>query len=410
MFHFLRYRKLLQINIQTLQIQSLQNPFLKSYSKTNPPFSLLQYLQSSCALSPEKALTASKAVYHRTPKDPDSILKFLKSYGFPKTHIESIITNAPQLLFTTESSLRPKIQFFKEKGLSESDIVSIIISDPAILTASLENRIKPWFDFLSNVFGTHKLVIKSLKRSKFRFSSEKAVVPNVAILKNCGVSDHQISKLLMGQPLTLIVKSDRFNEIVKMVQEMGFNPSTYMFVEAVRVIAALSRPMWYTKFEVYRSLGCSNEEILLAFRKRPGCIAISEEKIRSCMNFFVKELGWNPSSILVYYPNLLSLSLEKRIVPRHRFWQFLVSKGLIKKDGKFVKIFMVASEKRFLENYVMKHQAKVPEILKIYEGMIGSKIIVQARGKACSFQNSHCIEWKLSHFMMKNNSKDTLDG
>ncbi|XP_058079030.1 uncharacterized protein LOC131227276 isoform X2 [Magnolia sinica] len=382
MFHFLYYKKLVQINIHTLQIQSLQNPFLKSHSQTNPPSSLLQYLQNSFGLSPERALTASKHLRHKTPKNPDAVLTFFKSHGFSKTHIKSIISTAPQLLvFTVESRLTPKIQFFKEKALSEADIVSLIIKDPAILTASLEKRIKPSFDFLSSVVGTDQLVIKSLKRSKFRFSLEKSVVPNVAILKNCGVPDHLISKLLMGQPLALIVKSDRFNEIVKMVQEMGFDPSTYLFLEAVRVMAALSRPMWDTKFEVYRSLGWSDEEILLAFRKRPGCIAISEEKIRRCVNFFVTELGWNPSNFLAY-PSILSFNLEKRIMPRHRFWQFLMSKGLIKKHNRLAKSLMV-SEKRFLETYVMKYQAKVPELLKIYEGMIGSKLLDIKDGEEC---------------------------
>ncbi|MGV7989075.1 hypothetical protein PJP10_32405, partial [Mycobacterium kansasii] len=81
---------------------------------------------------------------HKTPENPDAVLTFLKSQGFSKTQIKSIINRIPQLLSAMhESRLRPKIQFFKEKGLSESDVVGLIVAKPNILTTSLEKRLKP---------------------------------------------------------------------------------------------------------------------------------------------------------------------------------------------------------------------------------------------------------------------------
>ncbi|XP_058079884.1 transcription termination factor MTERF8, chloroplastic-like [Magnolia sinica] len=371
MFHFLYYKKLLQINIQTLQIQSLQNPFLKSYCQTNPPSSLLQYLQKSLGFSPEEALTASKRLKHKTPKNPDAVLTFLKSQGFSKTHIKSIINRIPQLLSAMpESSLRPKIQFFKEKGLSESDVVGLIVAKPNILTASLEKRLKPFFYFLHSLLGADRVVIDSLKQPRFGFDQYK-MVSNLTILQNCGVPNHHVLKFLVKEPAVLAADSARFNEAVKMVQEMGFDSSTRLFMEAVRVILKLSRPVWDMKFKVYRSFGWSDKEILSAFRRHPICIMLSEEKIRRGLDFFMKELDWSPS-YSASYAALLLLNLEKRILPRHRLLQFLASKGLIRKYKKLGWSFVMGEEK-FMEKYVMKYRTEVPEILEIYEGMIGSK-------------------------------------
>ncbi|XP_058079880.1 uncharacterized protein LOC131228068 isoform X2 [Magnolia sinica] len=391
MFHFLHYRKLLQINIQTLQIQSIQNPFLKAHSQTNPPSPFLQYLKNSCGFSAEKALTVSKML-KRTPKNPDSVLNFFKSHGFSESHIKSMINRIPQLRFATpKSSLNPKIQFFIEKGLSESDIVGLIVSNPYILTSSLERCIKPLFDFIRSYLGTDRFVIELLKRSKLKFNLHK-LVSNVAVLKNYGILNCHISRCLAKQPLALLLNPDRFKEKVKRVTEMGFNPSTYMFMEAVRVMVSLSRSMWDMKFEVYRSLGWSDEEILIAFRKHPGCITKSEEKIRRGMDFFVKELGWSTSYISTRSV-LLSLSLEKRVMPRYRFLQVLVSKGLISKDKKLAGSFIM-SEMQFLEKYVMKYQAKVPEILKVYEVMIGSKVLDIKDGEECEKNNNNLLHEK----------------
>ncbi|XP_058079881.1 uncharacterized protein LOC131228069 [Magnolia sinica] len=389
MFHFLHYRKLLQINIQTLQIQSLQNPFLKTHSQTNPPSSFLQYLKNSCGLSSKKALTVSKVLKY-TPKNPDSVLTFFKSHGFSESHIKSIINRIPQLLFAIpESSLSPKIQFFIEKGLSESDIVGLIVSNPYILICSLERRIKPGFDFILSLLGTDRFVIELLKRSMFRLHLHK-LVTNVTVLKNYGVPSSHISKCLANQPMALMLNPDRFNENVKMVKEMGFNPSTFMFVAAVRMTVSLSRSTWDMKFKVYRSLGWSDEEILSAFRKHPGFITISEEKIRRGMDLFVKELGWSTSYISTRSV-LLSLSLEKRVMPRYRFLQVLMSKGLISKDKMLASSFIM-SEKLFLEKYVTKYQEKLPEILKVYELMIESKGLNIKDGEECEQTSSKLAE------------------
>lgn len=138
---------------------------------------------------------------------------------------------------------------------------------------------------------------------------------------------------------------------------------------AVRVMSCLSKSKWEHKMEVYKSLGWSHDELLSAFRAQPNCMVSSTEKIRMLMNFFVNELGLKPS-VLSKWPNLLLLSLDKRIVPRCSVLQILLSKGLVKSDLNICSV-LNQNKTHFLKHYVIKFQENVPDVLKAYGGEIG---------------------------------------
>lgn len=87
------------------------------------------------------------------------------------------------------------------------------------------------------------------------------------------------------------------------------------------------------------------------------------------MSFFCEELDWGVS-VVSRYPVVLLLSLEKRMVPRHKVWQVLKSRGLVKKDSIPLRFFLM-SEKQFLEEYVLRRSEMVPQLLKVYHGEIG---------------------------------------
>ncbi|KAL5994943.1 hypothetical protein ACLOJK_025000 [Asimina triloba] len=363
---FLGYLKIHQLSIQTLQTQSHQYSFLNCYCGASPPSSLLQYLRASFGFSHERALQISQRLKHKTPRNPDSVISFFKSHGFSQPHIKSIITKTPQLLFCDpETTLGPKISFFREKGLSETDVVGLVVSNPCLLHTSIEKCMKPTLSIIHSLAGMEKFQIKLLKHS-MRLNPEK-LAANVTVFKNCDVPARFITNLLLKQSRALGMDPDRFSEAVKTVKKMGFNPSSHRFVEAVSAILNLSHSVWDKKFEVYRSFSWSNGEILGAFHNHPWCICLSGEKIKRGLNFFMKELGWS-SSYIVSCACILSMSLEKRIMPRYRLFKVLVLKGLIDKDRKITASIFRISEQQFMSKYVMKYKTDLPEILKIYEG------------------------------------------
>ena len=93
-----------------------------------------------------------------------------------------------------------------------------------------------------------------------------------------------------------------------------------------------------------------NNDILLPFKKYPWCMTRSEGKITRVMDFFVNKMGCE-SSIISRRTLLISLNVEKRIVPRCAVYQVLVSKGLITAPNIRVINLLVISEESFLDSY-----------------------------------------------------------
>ncbi|KAA8527475.1 hypothetical protein F0562_034810 [Nyssa sinensis] len=192
------------------------------------------------------------------------------------------------------------------------------------------------------------------------------VAPNIGILREVGVPESNIVVLLTQQPRAFMTNTDNFKKIVEEVKKMGFDPLRVKFVIAIYALRAMSKSVWKKKMEVFKKWGLSEDEVLVAFGKHPWCMITSEDKIMRVMDFFVNKMGWD-SSIVAKRPVLLSLSLEKRIIPRYLVYQVLLSKGLIKKDFNLVTM-LVCPEKVFLKKKFQRRNGE-EQVLKVtFEG------------------------------------------
>ncbi|XP_077248872.1 uncharacterized protein LOC143888876 [Tasmannia lanceolata] len=380
--YFLRSR-LLGISItqhSSTHLYFLQNPYLKSISTlSNPndqPSFTISYLVNSCGLSEAAAHLVAKKVSIKTAENPDSVLCLFKNYDFDKTHISKLITKYPSLLLAKpDKTLKPKFEFFRDMGLSGSNLAKILYSNPNILERSLKKSTMPSIDFLRSHLRTNENIIFAIRRSPrlLHLGFQNLMVSNVSTLQKHGVPELGISKLIMTRPSALMVNPDRFSENIMAIKEMGYNPLKSTFIRAVNIMSVISKSTWEAKLEVYRSEGWSENEILHAFKTQPMCMGISEKKIRKACDYFVNKMGWKPS-VISRNPNLLNLSLEKRIHPRCSITQILMSEGLIDKDLNLVRVLKL-TEKDFMEKFVIKNQEKIPKIQRVYQNMIGAVVL-----------------------------------
>ncbi|KAK8555943.1 hypothetical protein V6N13_070019 [Hibiscus sabdariffa] len=136
----------------------------------------------------------------------------------------------------------------------------------------------------------------------------------------------------------------------------------------------MSKSTWERKFDVYKKCGWSEKEILEAFRRNPIVMARSEYKIKAVMDFLVNVMGFQASSV-AKLPNVLGLSMEKRIVPRGLLVKDLMSMGLLEKK---LGLWMLGiTEEMFLKRFVYSYEEKAPELLKLYN----EKLKLAAGGK-----------------------------
>ncbi|KAL5541820.1 hypothetical protein UlMin_009530 [Ulmus minor] len=328
----------------------------------------VSYLVNSLGFSSQMALSASRYLYFKTPDKPDKVIEFFDEHGFTRTQILNLIRRFPGVLSCNkEKSILPKLEFFRSKGLSDTEMAKILSVFPSILKRSLAKHSIPSYEFFMCLFQSDEKVIHAFKRDPKSLLANiaKNVVPNVDLLKELGVPKSNIATLFLYQPRTFLVSSGRFREIVEEVKEMGFNVSKMKFLLAVFAFRAMKKSTWEKKVGLFMKWGWSEEDVYKAFMRSPWCLMASEDKIVAYMDFFTNKMGWK-AELLAKRPSFLTLSLEKRVIPRALVFEVLLSKGLVKKDPS-LRMLLDTTEKKFLQTFVLRYEKEAPELLKLYK-------------------------------------------
>ncbi|PNX81953.1 hypothetical protein L195_g037978 [Trifolium pratense] len=186
---------------------------------------------------------------------------------------------------------------------------------------------------------------------------------NITMLVENGVANSNIARLLRIRSRVFLSR-----DLLKFVDELkflGFNPSKVIFSIALSAKATLSKTRWKAKVDALKKWGWSDEDALEAFRKKPYCMLTSIDKINLVMSFWVNQMGWDAMAI-AKAPYILSLSLEKRIIPRAAVVQFLLKKGLTHKNGSLTHPF-VLPEKLFRDMLKKRFKNESSYLLTLYE-------------------------------------------
>ncbi|XP_026421429.1 uncharacterized protein LOC113317520 [Papaver somniferum] len=330
------------------------------------------YLINSCGLSKNEALSVSKKIKLKPTSQPDSVVELFESYGFTKPHISKLITKHPSVLLSDPcKTLKPKLDFFKSKGLDGIELPNFILTYPRVLRPSLKGAMIPSFDIFKSIVHTNTDTIKILGRCTswiLGIYQLKKLMVNIELLRCEGVPPSNICKSLIRKPSGFIGDADKFKEIVEKVKRMGFNPLRTTFTIAIEGLVSMSEATWKMKLDAYKSWGWSEDQIQTAFRKGPHCMMASENKITAIMDFLVNEMGYDSSSI-AETPVIFNNSLKERIIPRCSVIRILVSKGLI--EGTIpLNVLSVMTDKSFSEKFVKPYEQEAPALMKVFQGQL----------------------------------------
>ncbi|KAF6152359.1 hypothetical protein GIB67_006013 [Kingdonia uniflora] len=372
-------------------IRRLISPFSSNAQIQNPSPIVLDYLVNTFGFSTDKAIKASK--YFSRSASPSSLSivpdYFKQSLGFSDAQITNIIFKNHKLLSSNlENTLKPKLKCLEHLGFSASSIAHLISANPVILHSDIDNTIIPTIEFLRSLQLSDQHIIKVLRRCNWLITLEfqKNLSCNIDILRQCGVPDQQITRMLPRSPRFFAQKPEWFKDIVARADEFGVKRDSGLFTEAVKVMGGMSKASIEAKFELYKSYGWSELDIISAFRKSPSIIKYSEQNIRATMSFLVDEVGCKPKDILSR-PRVLCCSLEKVLKPRNVVLNILISRRLIKKKPFFISVAILSKEK-FLQNYVVNYADKAPNLQQLFTNHSTSTPLISEIKSSSNSNNS----------------------
>ncbi|KAH6756207.1 hypothetical protein C2S53_004306 [Perilla frutescens var. hirtella] len=341
-------------------------PETNSKDSNAEPFSAV-YLKNEYGVSPKKALIYSKFLIFDSLEKPLSVVTFLKAHHFTESQITRVVQKWP-LIFrcVPESSILPKIEFFRDLGFSSSEIVKILTLQPNLLVRNLEGQMIPCVDFLRSFLDSDKDVIFSILRYPGIFMEKlhHTLLPNVEILREAGVPESHIAALLRVAPRRIAVDPASFRSTVEEVLKLGFSHLRKNFITGLIVMRQLSSSSWKEKIEYYMRWGWSEQQVRDAIRKSPQIMSISKDKIAKILDFLINRMACD-ISVLTFKPGLMMLSFEETIAPRYAFYQVLLSKGLIK-SSRLVPM-LSCPQRLFFKRFVQCYVEKDPELLKLYK-------------------------------------------
>ncbi|KAA8517153.1 hypothetical protein F0562_017446 [Nyssa sinensis] len=345
---------------------------------TSPPIpnpSIVNYLIEAFGFPERRARSISnRFLWIETTEKPQSVVHFFKQLGLSETHIRSSVRISPQILFSDiDKTLKPKLQFFQELGLTGSDLGRFISMNSTLFTRNLDGKLVRCIEIIKKTLtddDNNQDLIRVLKRCNWVSTKDpdSRMLGNISYLESCGIVGSQLSVLLKRQPLLFIMQESALRDLVSRVIDMGFSTDSRMLVHAVFTVSCMSIETFARKLELFRSFGFSKDECMGMFRRAPGLLRTSEEKLKLGFEFFMNHTEFG-KPVLLLRPTSLMYSLEERVIPRYRVFQILKSKKLLKKGLNFVNLLSF-SEEKFLEKFISRFRDDAEELLLAYKAII----------------------------------------
>lgn len=314
-------------------------------------------------------MKASSALAHlKTFDKPESVIKYLKDFGFSTSQLDNLLKRTPRVLsFNLDLTIKPKIHILQNLGISPPDIVELLSTDPYLFSRDADNQLGRSILALKSFLGSEAQVLKVLKVSTafLKYNLDKTMVPNIELLKSYGVSEEQMQQFIVNFPRFLLYKPETMKEYITRVEKMGLSGGSKMFLHAVRVFSSMSEESWKSKLKVFRSLGLTQEDILSAFRKSPQTFAASERKIKEVSDILISAAKPD-SKFVVRNPDLLLFSVKLRIMPRLKVVDALLERNLIKRKPSLRNLLKI-SRKQFCAKYVDPHSDLVGELYTAHQ-------------------------------------------
>ncbi|XP_028767356.1 uncharacterized protein LOC114725071 [Neltuma alba] len=195
--------------------------------------------------------------------------------GLSESHIQSIISRRPQLLFSrVDKTLKPKIEYFQLLGFHGPELGELLSKNGILLSCSLNKTLVPSVKCVRQIVNNEKDLIKVLQRyAEWIIPRQQRVLDNAAFFKSCGIVGSQLSFLMTKNARLFAMRESLVRNYVSRTVNLGFSVNSRMLVHGLRTISSMSIVKFNRKLEIIQSCGFSRDEAMQMFRRTPGYLA-----------------------------------------------------------------------------------------------------------------------------------------
>ncbi|CAL9118391.1 unnamed protein product [Musa acuminata var. zebrina] len=354
---------LLSCNKSTIHLSSYQLCGLFSFSTAEDhssnhrsKFMLVDPLQSCELSSKEAAKMAKDRICEKKLPSSSPSIEFFKQSGWSDAQVMKLTRRQPKLIFANvETVLKPRMRSLQDMGFSDTEIFQLVSSCPTLLCL---RDIQPRINFWRSLLGSNERFLKACKRNMFILTSSLArnIEPCISLLREHGISDERIAHMVVTMPGNF-GRIDKLKEVIKYIEELGVPRDSGVYTYALHVVVNVSRSKFDAMTVTLMSFGWSQPDINALFRKCPNIWSLSKKNICDKMTFLMKEAGCELTCIS-RYPMLLKYSLEKRLRPRYEVLKFLNQNKLLDREH-ILPSFMMPNEEKFRKKFLfLLHKEK----------------------------------------------------
>ncbi|CAL9118387.1 unnamed protein product [Musa acuminata var. zebrina] len=347
---------LLSCNKSTIHLSSYQLCSLFSFSTAEDhssnhrsKFMLVDPLHSCELSSKEAAKMAKDRICEKKLPSSSPSIEFFKQSGWSDAQVMKLTRRQPKLIFANvETVLKPRMRSLQDMGFSDTEIFQLVSSCPTLLCF---RDIQPRINFWRSLLGSNERFLKACKRNLFILTSSLArnIEPSITLLREHGISDERIAHMVVTMP-GYFGRIDKLKEVIKYIEELGVPRDSGVYTYVLHVVVNVSRSKFDAMSVTLMSFGWSQPDINALFRKCPKIWTLSKKNICDKMTFLTKEAGCELTCIS-RYPMFLKYSLEKRLRPRYEVLKFLNQNKLLDREHNLPSV-MIPNEEKFRKKFL----------------------------------------------------------
>jgi mTERF domain-containing protein len=249
-------------------------------------------------------------------------VRYIQGLGVEPKQVGSLLTRYPQVLgYRIEGTMSTSVAYLAMVGVDKRQIGPVLTEKPEIMGMRVSNNLRPKVEFIISC-GIPRLVVGKMIENRpyiLDYDVETKMQPAVDALLEFGVQREALPQMLLQYPevLGMKVKEKVEAKLPWLTAKVGVRREDMgAILEKLPQILAMNVPTGTKRVHALRELGLTKEEVAQMIVACPQLIGLSiEKRISPNGGFLVKEMERDVKELLAF-PAFLTYDLDTRIRPR----------------------------------------------------------------------------------------------